>query len=306
MRYRSECIPCSQRQACRVYQIAERAQGREPDERELERVGAQALECVQGADARLTPAEVSFLAIEVGREASGCVDPFAREKRESNELALSLYPRLKRDVAEAADPYNEACLLAVSGNIIDLGIQEGFDLEATFTKVRKEGFARDSSREFRAELGRKDPSGAGTRLLYICDNAGEILFDRLMIETLLSLFPRLEITASVNSGPALNDALMQDAFEVGLTDVCDVIENGHSELGTVLERAHKRFLAAYKRADVILAKGQANYETLDERGENLFFVLKAKCELIAETLEVEHYDAVFVTFPERRSGKNVS
>ncbi len=301
MRHREECVPCSKRQACRVFELAERSMGREAQVEDLEILGQQSLDVVCAADPQRTPADVSSLAILLAHERSGCDDPFLKEKRESNTLALSLYSRLKQDVKEADDPLHEGALLAVSGNIIDLGIQEGFDIEATLAKVRREGFVVDCLGLFRSEIEKHDATGQGIHILYICDNAGEILFDRIFIETLLDIYPQLKITASVNSGPILNDALMEDAVAVGLTEVVTVIENGHPDLGTVLEHVSPEFLDIYKTADLIIAKGQANFETLDERGEPIFFVLKAKCEIIADILGVKLYDAVFATYPERRT-----
>ena len=279
--------------------MAERAQGREPSSESLDEMSAVALARVRSSDAVETPAGVSSKAIWAAHQKSGCADPFLKEKRESNALALSMYEGLKQDVADSEDPLLEACLLAVSGNIIDLGIQEGFDIHATLEKVRREGLARSNLGAFRALLDKNGPTGRNVQMLYICDNAGEILFDRILIETLLELYPELQITASVNSGPVLNDALLEDAETVGLTGVVEVIENGHGDLGTVLERVNERFQETFRRADVIVSKGQANYETLDDRDEPVFFLLKAKCEIIAERLGVKLYDAVAVTFAEQ-------
>ncbi len=100
--------------------------------------------------------------------------------------------------------------------------------------------------------------------------------------------------ASVNSGPILNDATLEDARETGLSSIVPVIENGHQDLGTILDRCSPEFRETFFRARLIIAKGQANYETLDDRPENIFFILKAKCQVIAQSLGVEMYDAVLV------------
>ncbi len=297
MRYRKECEECSRRQAERVFRLAVRdpqVRNRLPQDIEAlqKEVGQKAVEIVKASDPRRSPAEVSFWAILEAHRVTGCDDPFRKEKAESNELALKLYPKLSELAQQAHDPILTACLLAASGNIIDLGIQESFDLEAAICHALEQGFRLSHYDRLKRELEKTDRCGG--LLLYILDNAGEIVFDRILIEQIRTCFPSIRIVASVNSGPVLNDALMEDAEAVGLCDLVKVIENGHQDLGTVLERCSPQFRDMYFSADVIIAKGQANYETLDERPENIFFILKAKCELVAQSLGVSLYDPVLV------------
>ncbi len=297
MRHKEDCIDCSRRQAERVFTLAIRdpeVRSKLQGDLELlrEEVGRRAIEVVTASDPISSPAEVSFWAILEAHKASGCADPFLKEKKDSNALALALYPQLKEQVEEAEDPILTACLFAASGNIIDLGIQEGFDLDATMERVFADGFRANHYNSFLSELTEAE-SEKGT-LLYILDNAGEILFDRILIEEIIKSFPRIHVVASINSGPVLNDATMEDAEAVNLHQVVEVIENGHQDLGTVLSRCTEEFRNTYFGARMIVSKGQANYETLDERPENIFFILKAKCPVIAESLGVELYDAALV------------
>jgi hypothetical protein len=257
-----------------------------------EEVGRRATEIVLASDPETSPAEVSFWAILEAHKATGCNDPFLLEKRESNALALHLYPQMKRELERADDPLRLACLLAASGNIIDLGIQEDFDIDEAIRRVLTDGFSVSHYAQLRDELQQAN-NDHGT-LLYILDNAGEIVFDRILIEEILRIYPSIRVIASVNSGPILNDATMEDAKAVGLCDIVSVIENGHQDLGTVLPRCSQRFRDVYFGAQLIISKGQANYETLDDRPENIFFILKAKCDVIARSLGVALYDAVLV------------
>ncbi|MFH1741466.1 MAG: ARMT1-like domain-containing protein [bacterium] len=301
MKHKKECIDCSRRQAERVFSLAIR----DPEVRaridgDLDRlqkdVGQRAIEIVENSEPDASPAEVSFWAILEAHKATHCDDPFLKDKRESNALGLSLYPQMKQKIEDAEDPLLMGCLLAASGNIIDLGIQEGFDLDAAIRQALTDGFRASHYPRLREEMEQTNRDQGA--LLYILDNAGETVFDRLLIEEILRLYPGIRIIASVNSGPILNDATVEDAKAVGLCDLVQVIENGHQDLGTVLSRCTQEFRDVYFGARLIIAKGQANYETLDERPENIFFILKAKCEVIARSLGVSLYDAALV----RQSG----
>nr|HQH73278.1 ARMT1-like domain-containing protein [bacterium] len=246
------------------------------------------------ADPALSPAALSLIAIRTGQRHAGSDDPFREIKKHNNRMALRLYPDLKERAGRAPDPLRLACQLAACGNIIDLGIHEDFDIHATIEKVLREGFARDDYGSFVELITQIHHEKAAPRLLYICDNAGEIVFDRIFIEELLRVFPRMAITAVVRQVPVLNDATMDDARETGLTEVVRVIDNGNAELGTVFSTASDELRNAFAEADVIVSKGQANYETLPHDHERLFFILKAKCEVIAASLGVNLWDAVML------------
>ena len=128
------------------------------------------------------------------------------------------------------------------------------------------------------------------KLLYVCDNSGEIAFDRLLIERLRE---RCQVTASVKSEPIINDATMQDAEEVGLPALVRVIETGSGDIGVNWERASREFVQAFRAADIVLAKGQGNFETLDETPGEIFFLLKAKCPEVAAELAVKEGALIF-------------
>ena len=296
MRYQHPCIDCAKRQGIRVFNLALDAQGKNgPDERENQ-LKEILNEKIENADPALTPAELSLIAIRAAEQCAGQDDPFIELKKQTNALGMKLYPEMKERLASSENPLYLACQLAACGNIIDLGIQDSFDIHSTIEKVLKEGFKRDQFEDFRRELNNKKKKQT-IKMLYLCDNAGEIAFDRLFIEELKRQFSHLKITAVVNQKPVLNDATIEDARTVELDSVVPVIDNGSGELGTVLSSAPPEFLAIYHAADIILSKGQANYETLSHRSENIYFLLKAKCDVIANSLGVELYDAVMTRSP---------
>jgi uncharacterized protein with ATP-grasp and redox domains len=292
MKYQPECIACSKKQGQRIFQIGLEAQGVSDSNGNQDALDQDLEDLINHADSDLSPADLSFIAIRAGEKHCGNDDPFRALKKQHNELALQLCDDLRAIIRESENPLHTACKLAACGNIIDLGTQENFDIHATIKKVLREGFKVDhfdQFTEFIEDAWKKDKL---VNIMYLCDNAGEIVFDKLFIEQLVLTYPNLEITAVVNRGPVLNDATMDDAIETGLDKVVPVIDNGTSDLGTVIKNAGHEFMMVFEHADLFISKGQANYETLSGRDEQIFFILKAKCEVIARSLGVNYLDAV--------------
>lgn len=252
---------------------------------------------IDGADPALSPADLSLMAIRTAQRHAGSEDPFVEVKKTNNALARSLLPELEQRLAASDQPLWLACILAACGNIIDLGTRDDFDLHETIEKVIREGFRKDEFDRFVQSLDTLTEQRSAPFLLYVCDNAGEIVFDQLFICALQSAYPSLEICAVVRQSPVLNDATMDDAVSTGLTNVCRVIDNGNDRLGTVMSHAGDDLREAFSRADIMISKGQANYETLSHRPEPIFFILKAKCNVIAASLGVELLDAVMTRSP---------
>ncbi|MFB3788768.1 MAG: DUF89 domain-containing protein [bacterium] len=294
MRYQTPCIECAKRQGLRIYRLVMEGRGGPSPDGNEEALRAELDRRIGQADPVLSPAALSLIAIRTGQKYAGSDDPFQDIKKHNNQLALRLVPELKERIRRAPDPLRPACQLAACGNIIDLGIHKDFDIHATIEKVLREGFARDDFGSFAELITQIHHEKADPRLLYICDNAGEIVFDRIFIEELIRAYPRMDITAVVRQVPVLNDATLDDARETGLTEVVRVIGNGNAELGTVLRAASDELRNAFAEADVIVSKGQANYETLPHGHDRLFFILKAKCEVIAASLGVNLWDAVMI------------
>lgn len=222
---------------------------------------------------------------------TGIADPFAELKRESNDIAMSMVPRLRTLIADSADPLDTALHIAVAGNIIDLGIGHEFDLATDVDTIIQRAFAVDAADELRAELQ------PGRKILYLGDNAGEIVFDRLLIEYLLTT--GVDITFTVKSTPIINDATMDDAKAVGMTDVVPVIETGSGDIGVNWNNVSDEFQQAFDAADLVIAKGHGNFETCDLRPEDFYFLLKAKCQVVADALGVNDGDIVFKHSPRR-------
>jgi uncharacterized protein with ATP-grasp and redox domains len=165
--------------------------------------------------------------------------------------------------------------LSIAGNIIDLGPAREYELWNTVERVLVQPFAIDDRAAFQAAIAR-----AG-QVLYLADNAGETVFDRVLIETL-----DLPVTYAVKGGPVLNDATREDALAAGVNQAADVISTGSDAPGTVLDRCSERFRQLYEQAELVIAKGQANYETLSQEGPKVFFLLQTKCPVIARDVGV--------------------
>jgi uncharacterized protein with ATP-grasp and redox domains len=204
---------------------------------------------------------------------TGEKDPYRAAKVRQNRLALKLLPELQRAVKKAADPLALAARLAVAGNIIDMGAAGDTSLAGVRKSVRQ-AMTEPLDGNFPAFARAVKKAGD---ILYLADNAGEIVFDRLLIG---QLGPG-RVTVAVRGAPVINDALMADARAAGLHKIVRVIENGSDAPGTVLEETSAGFKKAFRKAGLVLAKGQGNYETLSEAPRPVWFLFKAKCPMIA-------------------------
>lgn len=203
-------------------------------------------------------------------------DPFKDIKTEYNQIALNLYPLLKKRVEESKDPLWTASRLAIAGNVIDFGIFTSVDIEGTVETALTGNITVDDYNSFREEILDAD------KILYLLDNAGEIVFDRILIETLISMGKK--VTAVVKGLPVINDSTMEDARETGLTSVCEVIDNGSDAVGTILEWTPADFQDMFKKAGLIISKGQGNFETLLHVNKNIFFLFQSKCDVVSKEL----------------------
>jgi uncharacterized protein with ATP-grasp and redox domains len=206
------------------------------------------------------------------------MDPYVNEKKESNQIALQIYDQLRNEVLHSTNPFGMALKLAIAGNIMDYGASQNFDIYSTIQQVFEADFAIDHSIELEKRIK------SAKRILYLGDNAGEIVFDKLFIE--LIMHPQM--TFSVRGGAVLNDVTLQDAQEVGMTKVADVIDNGYDAPSTILSKCSPEFLALYNEADLIISKGHGNFEGLiGEDDPRIFFLLMTKCDVVAELIGVE-------------------
>lgn len=276
MKVAIDCIPCMFKQALSASRRCT------TDVEKLKKVQYELMKLIPQETFEQSPAEMSYHVLRVVNEIVGCADPFAEGKSRSNTAMLELYPDLKETVESSADRLHTAIKIAAAGNVIDMGILQHFDVRESIDDILERSFRIDHF-----DLLRRDLMSA-ERILYIADNAGEIVADMLFLETL----GRKDVFVAVNEKPILNDATMEDVGRVGLDRVAAPISNGSEMIGTVLSDCSEEFRNVFDAADVIISKGQANYECLNEADENIYFVLTAKCPVVAGALGVEEGDAV--------------
>jgi uncharacterized protein with ATP-grasp and redox domains len=231
----------------------------------------------------MTPPEATQFAHKVIHRMTGIKDLYKEPKRQNNLEALALYPYLKKLVRKARDPLLMAIRLAIAGNIIDYGALAEFDIKRTIKDVLEQKLAVSDYQRFRNDLKQ------AKLLLYVGDNAGEIVFDKVLIEELVK---QVEVVFAVKSRPVLNDVLMADAKMVGLNKVVRVIESGSDHAGTTVSKGTRQFKKLFKQADLVIAKGQGNFETMDQEKQNIYFLLKMKCPCLAKATGYEAGDII--------------
>ncbi|RLC96956.1 MAG: hypothetical protein DRI46_13395 [Chloroflexi bacterium] len=224
-------------------------------------------------DMSLPPARSVGMIYQQVLQETGLKDLFEAQKTRGVQEALLLYPRLKGIVDRSSDKLEAALRVSALGNILDAGNPNSYDLEEEIGRLFAAPLSGGSLDLFKDSL---DNSPA---LLYLADNAGETVFDRVLIETL-----DLPVRYAVKSAPALDDALLEDARQAGLEELTGLLETGTSYPGTYLPSCSPEFQEIFRDADLILAKGQANYETLSDVNRDLFFLLKIKCEVIGDDI----------------------
>jgi uncharacterized protein with ATP-grasp and redox domains len=223
----------------------------------------------------ITPPEIAQQVYQVIYEITGNKDPFYEIKDQANKAALSLYTRMKDTVDYSSDPLLTACQLAIAGNDIDLGAHsEHGSIDSIIEDSLGYQLDQDSFSEFEKTIEK------ASIILYIGDNAGETVFDRILIEQLLEI-NNPKIVFVVRDKPIINDATFEDAVKAGLDKVATIISSGSGAPATILSQCSPEMLRFYQSADVIISKGQGNYESLCDRPDNIFFLFKVKCPVIA-------------------------
>ncbi len=242
-----------------------------------------------------TPPEIGREAYRFIAEKTGIMDPYENIKKRCTQQALALYPRLKERIASSEDRLRMAVRMAIAGNMIDFGANADFDLEKDLESLLSQELTVDHYEAFCRVLRE------ARHVLYLADNAGETVFDRLLIEELAK-----PVVYAVRERPIINDAVRQDALDAGLDGVSEIVSSGTDAPGTILGLCSQDFLKTFRAADLVISKGQGNYEGLSEESRPVFFLLKAKCSVIARDIGVRSGDLILMKaknfdFPEREN-----
>lgn len=224
------------------------------------------------------------------REFWGQAEDYGRQKRRYNQLLLAMESEIERRIHSARDPLRECIKYVCAANYIDFSAVEQVDeqtLEKLLDKAEHERVPDEEYRQLRRDLENAE------ELVYLTDNCGEIVMDKLFINQIREEFPRLRITAIVRGEDVINDATMEDAAEVGLTELVTCIGNGNAAPGTVIKRLSQEAREILFSADVIVSKGQGNFESLYGEGLNPYYLFLCKCELFVRRFGLSQYESVF-------------
>jgi len=251
------------------------------DEEEIKQILDHVGDMIKSITMENTPPEIGDVFYRKISEITGNKDPYKDIKKKNIKEALELYPMLKEIVKKSNDSLLTAIRIAIAGNVIDLGVNKEFNIKEDIKTILKQDFAIFDYEDFKKQLQK------AKSVLYLGDNAGESVFDRLLIEEL-----NKPVVFAVRKIPVINDCVIEDAVASGLDKVAHIISSGSTAPATILNLCNLEFIDRFENADLIISKGQGNYEGLSGVNRSVFFMLKVKCKVIARNIGVDEDDIV--------------
>jgi len=228
--------------------------------------------------------------IQLKREMFGVEDDYTQVKKSFNALVLGLYSQLQEKVQAADDPLYAAIQLSMAGNYIDFGVLKDVSAEEVLRLLDEAAERKVDAHEY--ALLKADLEKEG-ELVFLHDNCGEVVLDKLLIETIHALYPAKKLVSIVRGGPILNDATMEDAKEIGLTQIVEVIGNGLQDIaGTQLDMLPENVRSRIENAGLVIAKGQGNFESLIDCGLNVYFLFLSKCPSYTQWFGFERFSGI--------------
>lgn len=280
MKVYPECIPCFFKQGLTTLQLA-------TEDADLHIKGLKELVNLMPSLLNLpTPTHIGRIVHHLPKILTGNPDPYSKVKAENTKTALKLYPELKKKVSSSKDPFLTAIKVAAVGNTIDFARGEKFDLLKEIEITLKKEFKMCDYEKFKSDINKTD------KILYLADNAGETVFDKVLIEEINK--KNKKILYAVRGVPVLNDAVMQDAVSAGIEEVAEIIDSGTDAPAAILEYCNSDFRKLFSEAKLILSKGQGNYEGISEVEAPTYFLFKVKCPPVAKSFNVNLGDLIFI------------
>ncbi len=275
-----DCIPCFFRQVIETLKLCN------IDESTQHQTVLELADRLKTFSLESSPPEIAREIHKILKKATGDDDLFREIKIKSNNIVLAIYDQLKQKVDSSKDKLLTAVELAIVGNIIDYGVKKGLDVDLEIKKILSEEHKAIKSTDERLFEYKKfkDTLIASDTILYLADNAGEIVFDRLLIELIHSKYPNKKIIFAVKEKPIINDAVLKDAYDCRIDEVAELISSGSDAPGTVLSLCNDKFMERYRSADMVISKGQGNFEALTDADRPIFFLFMAKCQVIADDI----------------------
>jgi len=269
-----DCIPCLFRQALEGARIVQASP-------------AQQKQIIDGFAAKIpkisleaSPPEIARIGYKLLRAVSSNADPYQAIKQKSNRCALRFLGKLRAKIHYSKDRLLTALELAIAGNIIDFGVKNNLNVKAELKKILEQEHTSIHKKSiFHYSEFRRALKGA-RNILYLADNAGEVVFDRVLVEEIRKEYPDKDIYYAIKARSIINDALLNDAKVCGIDRVARVISNGTDAPGTILTLCSKEFKRIYNSADMIISKGQGNFESLSREKKPIFFLFMVKCPVV--------------------------
>ena len=270
-----DCLPCMMSQALRAGRMAT------DDEKKIKRLLDSIGAMMKDIPLENTPPETGDIIYKEVRKITGVADPYKKIKELNIQEAISLYPELKEIIRKSDNKLLIAIRIAIAGNVIDLGVGKEFNIVEDVRIILNQEFGIFDFNEFVKHLEKANS------ILYIGDNAGESVFDKILIEEL-----KKPVTYVVRDIPVINDVTYEDAIASGINEVAEIISSGSSAPAVIPELCDENFMKKFNAADMVISKGQGNYEGLSNVERSVFFLLKAKCHVIANDLNVKENDII--------------
>ncbi|RXJ59933.1 hypothetical protein CRV04_02655 [Candidatus Marinarcus aquaticus] len=226
-----------------------------------------------------TPPYVARDVYEYLAQKTNCADPLESIKQASIENALTFVPFIEKKIRQEDDKLFTAIKASVAGNVIDFGAKEQFSLEQEINKVFHTNFAINDYAKLAKQIETKN------NILILADNAGENVFDKILIKIITRMYPEKKITYATRGKPIINDITTKEAFQIGIDKFANVVSTGVDTPGLELQRATTTFRHMFEKADVIISKGMGNFECLEsQKDKRVFFLFKVKCNVVANAI----------------------
>ncbi len=285
-----DCIPCFFKQALEASRIAG------ADENIQRRILDAVAETLHEFPLEASPPEMGRVIHRLVQKYTGSVDPYLRIKERSNRLAMSIREKAMDILEHSDDRLRIAVELAIAGNIIDFGVNNSLDIESELDKIlsTERNTTGDEDRVFFHIDSFRESLIDASSILYLGDNAGETVFDRILIEEIRKMDRTKKITYVVKEKPIINDALEKDAIDCGIDTVAEIVSSGSDAPGTIPALCSDEFMERFRAADMVISKGQGNFEGLSDAERTVFFLLMAKCPIIAADIGCPVMDIVLL------------
>ncbi len=285
-----DCIPCFFKQALEAARMAG------ADEQTQKRILIELAKILPEFTLASSPPEMGRIIYGLVNKITLKDNPYQDIKDRSNKLAQNIYSKLKKKISRSNDRLLKAVELAIAGNIIDYGAKNTLNVDVELTRILDEEnkaikIGNKANFDYVKFMNALDET---RNILYLADNAGEVVFDRLLIEEIKRLDSTKKIIYAVKEKPIINDALIDDAIFFGIDKIADIISCGSDAPGTVLPLCSNKFLDIYKKADMVISKGQGNFEALSDEKRTIFSLFIAKCSIIAQDAGCSVGDVILI------------